>query len=178
MPISMAARSRRAQGRVQRRYLRLIKRKEPLTHEHLVGELMISQIDATLAVSHAIQEGGQQSERLIALLEDAKWRMEPPPFGAKAKMEAHIGAMEQDIRQMVDEIVALKNNVAVLAKQVMVDIVQPVARASPPWWQEAEWFGWLLLLIFVIVVWFIIMYNFDSFVRWFGGEVSAYRVLI
>lgn len=140
-----AVESRRAEGRIKRRFARFKDKENLVTRDPLVAELMLAQIDATLSVSHAIQE-------LSGYVDNVAYHMPSVEVGnttvLKSRDEADIesirrslAAVRDAIRDLRDRTDILERNVSTLASATVHNIVQPSAVVpQPPWW--AFWRGW------------------------------------
>lgn len=133
--------SRKAEGRIKRRFARFKNHEHLVTRDPLMAELMLAQIDATLSVSHAVQEFG---EKLEHQLDEVHWTVLKdgvPPFGAKAKYEAHIGALEADMRGLQGKIDNLERHISDFSGALFRSTTLPEPSAPhQPWW--AFWRGW------------------------------------
>lgn len=137
----------RAENRIKRRFARFKDRKDLKTTDPLVAELMLAQIDATLSVSHAIQELSAQLG--IAGLE--VMRQQPPLFGGKRETEIAIGTLQATARGFQQQIDNLERDIGSIRQSLGVlrdaiqgktnsDTVTPEPIVVPPWW--AFWRGW------------------------------------
>lgn len=126
----MGAISRRLINRSYRRIKKLGARKEGeklYTADPAALEVAIAQVDATLAVAVAIGDASVEL-RLLRHPEPSSY-FSVPPFGSKAKVEAYIGAMEQDIQYLQVELERL------LKAQGQTPTPKPLDDdTAPPWW--------------------------------------------
>lgn len=125
--------SLKAENRIKRRFARFKGREDLSTRDPLMAELALAQIDATLSVSHAIQELSKQFG--MAGLEVL--RQQPPLFGKEANHEARIRDAERDIKSIRQSLGVLRD---AIRGKTNSDTVTPEPVVVPPWW--AFWRGW------------------------------------
>lgn len=126
--------SLKAENRIKRRFARFKQRKDLKTRDPLMAELALAQIDATLSVSHAIQELIDQfGEAGLEVM-----RQQPRFFGAAANHEVRIREAERDIKSIRQSLGVLRDEIR---RKTNSDTVTPEpVSPSQPWW--AFWRGW------------------------------------
>lgn len=137
--------SLRAENRIKRRFARFKQRKDLRTTDPLMAELALAQIDATLSVSHAIQE-------LSDHVDNVAYHMPTVRVGnttflkstSQADIESirySLGIMRDSIMGLRDRLDSMERNIGALAPataEAKDDSFPP--DGNLPWW--AFWRGW------------------------------------
>lgn len=161
--MSEARESLKAENRIKRRFARFGGKENLKTRDPLVAELMLAQIDATLSVSHAIQEFNVQlgkevmrqpssffgveanhEARIREMERDTKsfrrnnWNT--PPLESERSAEIAIGTLQAEVRGLYQRIDDLERHISSFSGSLFASSPPSTVASHQPWW--AFWRGW------------------------------------